>query len=77
MIYDDELLFEKNVIDLLTENGWEKKILKNKTEKELIQNWADILFENNNIKDRLNDCRLTEGEMGQIIDQINIKLFCN
>lgn len=71
MIYDDELLFEKNVIDLLTENGWEKKILKNKTEKELIQNWADILFENNNIKDRLNDCRLTEGEMGQIIDQIN------
>lgn len=71
MTFDDELEFEKNVIDLLIENGWEKNILKNKTEKDLIQNWADILFENNNIKDRLNDCRLTEGEMGQIIDQIN------
>lgn len=71
MTFDDELEFEKNVIYLLTENGWEKNILKNKTEKDLIQNWADILFENNNIKDRLNDCRLTEGEMGQIIDQIN------
>lgn len=71
MTFDDELEFERNVIYLLTENGWEKNILKNKTEKDLIQNWADILFENNNIKDRLNDCRLTEGEMGQIIDQIN------
>lgn len=71
MTFDDELEFEKNVIDLLTENGWEKNILRNKTEKDLIENWADILFENNNIKDRLNDCRLTEGEMGQIIDQIN------
>ena len=71
MTFDDELEFEKNVIDLLTENGWEKNILRNKTEKDLIENWADILFENNNIKDRLNDCQLTEGEMGQIIDQIN------
>lgn len=71
MTFDDELEFEKNVIDLLTENGWEKNILKNKTEKDLIENWANILFENNNIKDRLNDCRLTDGEMWQIIDQIN------
>lgn len=71
MTFDDELQFEKDVINLLTENGWEKNILKNKTEKDLIQNWADILFENNNIQDRLNDCRLTDGEMGQIIDQIN------
>lgn len=71
MTFDDELEFEKNVIDLLTENGWEKNVLKNKTEKDLIENWANILFENNNIKDRLNDCRLTEGEMWQIIDQIN------
>lgn len=71
MTFDDELEFEKNVIDLLTENGWGKNVLKNKTEKDLIENWANILFENNNIKDRLNDCRLTEGEMWQIIDQIN------
>lgn len=48
-----------------------KNVLKNKTEKDLIENWANILFENNNIRDRLNDCKLTEGEMWQIIDQIN------
>ena len=36
MTFNDELEFEKNVIDLLTENGWEKNILKNKTEKDLI-----------------------------------------
>ena len=71
MTFDDELEFEKNVIDLLTENCWEKNVLKNKTEKDLIENWANILFENNNIRDRLNDCKLTEGEMWQIIDQIN------
>ena len=71
MTFDDELEFEKNVIDLLTENGWEKNVLKNKTEKDLIENLANILFENNNIRDRLNDCKLTEGEMWQIIDQIN------
>lgn len=71
MTFDDELEFEKNVIDLLTENGWGKNVLKNKTEKDLIENWANILFENNNIRDRLNDCKLTEGEMWQIIDQIN------
>ena len=71
MTFDDELKFEKNVIDLLIENGWEKNVLRYKTEKELIQNWADILFENNNTYDRLNDCPLTQGEMRQIIDQIN------
>lgn len=71
MVFDDELEFEKDVISLLIENGWEKNILKNKDEKALIQNWADILFENNNTIDKLNDCRLTNGEMSQIIDQIN------
>ena len=69
MVFDDELLFEKDVLNLLLENGW-NEILKNKTEKDLIQNWADILFKNNNIQDRLNGHRLTEGEMSQIIDQI-------
>ena len=46
MVFDDELLFEKDVLNLLLENGW-NEILKNKTEKDLIQNWADILFKNN------------------------------
>ena len=71
MIFDDELLFEKELIDLLINNGWEKEILKNKTEEELIQNWADILFENNRELDRLNSVPLTRSEMQQILDQIN------
>ncbi len=72
MTYNDELLLEHDVINLLTENGWEKEILKNKTEEDLIQNWANILFENNNIIDRLNGYPLTKGEMLQIIDQVNV-----
>lgn len=70
MTFNDELKFEKDVINLLTENGWEKEVLKNKTEEDLIQNWANILFENNNVIDRLNGYPLTRGEMSQIIDQI-------
>ena len=33
MTFDDELKFEKNVIDLLIENGWEKNVLRYKTMK--------------------------------------------
>lgn len=58
------------MIRLLSENGWEKKVLKNYSETDLLQNWADILFENNRDIDRLNDQPLTEGEMRQILEQI-------
>ena len=70
MSFNNELAFESALINLLFEKGWEKNILKNKTEKELLQNWADILFENNRGIDRLNDYPLTEGEMQQIVEQI-------
>jgi type I restriction enzyme R subunit len=33
-----------------------------------MQNWANILFENNRSIDRLNDYPLTDGEMQQIIE---------
>src|SRR5690606_27834375 len=49
---------------------WETEILKNKTEADLLQNWADILFENNRQQDRLNEVPLTSGELQQIIEQI-------
>lgn len=55
---------------LTDECGWDKKILRNYSEKDLIKNWADILFQNNRQIDRLNDYPLTEGEMGQILEQI-------
>lgn len=40
------------------------------TEEDLIQNWANILFDNNQSIDRLNGCPLTSGEMQQIMEQI-------
>lgn len=62
--------FEEALIAMLTEKGWEKQILHHCTEAQLIQNWADILFENNRSIDRLNNCPLTDGEMQQILEQI-------
>ncbi|TPR53203.1 type I restriction endonuclease subunit R [Metamycoplasma neophronis] len=70
MTFKSELDFESELVKLLTQRGWEKEILKNKSEDELIQNWADILFENNRSIDRLGDYRLTKTEMQQIIDKI-------
>ena len=70
-MFTKESDFETALAALLTEHGWEKQILYNYTEQQLIQNWADILFENNCGKDRLNGCPLTEGEMQQLIEQIS------
>lgn len=69
-IFKTEPQFEQAFIEALTHKGWEAEILKNKTEADLLQNWADILFENNRQRDRLNDVPLTSGEMQQIIEQI-------
>lgn len=68
--FKTEAQFEQAFIDVLTQKGWEPEILKNKTEADLLQNWANILFENNRQRDRLNDVPLTDGEMQQIIEQI-------
>ena len=70
MTYDKELLFEADVIKMLSEKGWEKLVLKNYSEDELIKNWANILFENNRERDKLNNAALTDGEMKQILEQI-------
>jgi len=71
MSFTSEAAFESALIQALTNKGWEKEILKYPTEKDLLQNWANILFENNRGKDRLNDFPLTDGEMQQILEQIN------
>ncbi len=70
MSFNKELEFEKALVDVLSEKGWEKEVLINPTEEDLIKNWADILFANNRIKDRLNNQPLTDSEMQQIIEQI-------
>lgn len=72
MSFTTEAAFEEALIhSLTTQKGWESAVLKHPTEKDLLANWANILFENNRGIDRLNDHRLTEGEMQQIIEQIN------
>ncbi|EKN6164072.1 type I restriction endonuclease subunit R [Yersinia enterocolitica] len=68
--FKTEAQFEQAFIEVLTHKGWETEILKNKTEADLLQNWASILFENNRQRDRLNDVPLTVTEMQQIIEQI-------
>ena len=68
--FKTEAQFEQAFIEVLTHKGWEAEILKNKTEADLLQNWANILFENNRQQDRLNDVPLTSSEMQQIIGQI-------
>lgn len=73
MPFDDELKFESALVELLvTKCGWEKEVLKNPTEELLIENWKNILFESNKEVDILNGCELTDGEMSQILTQINI-----
>ena len=70
MAFDNELMFEKELISVLSQYGWEQEIIKNPSEEDLLKNWANILFSNNREIDRLNNQRLTDGEMRQIIEQI-------
>ena len=68
--FKTELDFEAALIKVLSEKGWEKEVLKNYTQEDLLKNWANILFENNRDIDRLNDYPLTDSEMQQILEQI-------
>lgn len=71
MTFDNEAVFEAALINLLTEKyGWEPEILRYPTEETLVQNWKQILFENNREVDRLNDVPLTDSEMQQVLDHI-------
>ncbi|WP_104472744.1 type I restriction endonuclease subunit R [Acinetobacter indicus] len=70
MTFKSETAFEQALIDLLLQKGW-NDVIKNPTEKDLINNWAEILFQNNREIDRLNNQPLTQGEMAQVIEQIN------
>lgn len=70
MIFIKEADFEEALIRVLVEHGWERTILKNPTEEDLLRNWANILFENNRGIDRLNNYPLTDSEMKQVLDQV-------
>jgi type I restriction enzyme R subunit len=70
MTFNKEPEFENALILLLFDKGWEHQVLKYPTEQALINNWAQILFDNNRDIDRLNNYPLTGEEMRQIIDQV-------
>ena len=70
MNFRNEKDFEDAFVAMLPGIGWEDTVLKNYDEARLLQNWADILFENNRGIDRLNDFPLTKGEMQQILEQV-------
>lgn len=63
--------FEAAVIRELRQRGWgDQPVIQNPTEADLLENWRQILFENNRGRDRLNEVPLTDSEMQQIMEQI-------
>ena len=73
MSYDSEAKFEADLIkSLVEEKGWKDGVLSYKNEEELIQNWENIIYENNRNIDRLGDYKITSGEMQQIMEQIKL-----
>lgn len=70
MVFNREADFEDALISALQKKGWENNVLKYPTEQDLINNWANILFDNNRGIDRLNEEPLTDTEMQQILEQV-------
>jgi type I restriction enzyme R subunit len=69
-VFTKESEFEQSLIEVLSRKGWEQQVIKNPTEKDLLNNWKEILNNNNMIRDRLNGHPLTDGEMQQILERI-------
>lgn len=70
-MFDNESDFEQALIDLLPQHGWESNVIMRPDEDDLIHNWAQILYDNNRDINRLGDYPLTDGEMRQVIEQVN------
>lgn len=68
-----ELNFENDFVSELIKAGWEKDIIKRPTEKDLIENWRNIIYDNNRVK--LNNVPLSDYEMEQIMEYV--RLNCN
>lgn len=66
-----ELAFEEALTEHLLHHGW-NEVIKNPTEEQLVQNWANILYDNNRGIDKLGNFPLTKSEMQQVIDQVNL-----
>ena len=70
MVVSTESEFEEKVIQALQSKGWEKEVLRYPTEQDLIDNWAQILFENNRQVDRLGDAPLTDTEWRKFLNRL-------
>ena len=68
-IFAKESDFEEAVITQLRRYGWEE-VLSYVDEAALIDNWAQILFDNNCDEDHLNYCPLTATEKQQLLTKI-------
>jgi len=68
--FKSEAEFEAALVKRLKDFGWTGGVLHQPDEQDLLDNWAQILYQNNPGIDRLNGCPLTSGEMQQIIEQI-------
>lgn len=66
-----ELAFEEALTEHLLHHGW-NEVIKNPTEEQLVQNWANIIYDNNRGIDQLGNHPLTESEMRQVIDKVNM-----
>ena len=70
-VFTSEQAFEDALVNVLEKDyGWRDGTLSHPSEQNLLDNWAQILFDNNKGVDRLNGQELTQGEMQQIVEQI-------
>jgi len=70
--FEKESAFELALCHLLSEHGWSPEVLVQPSEEDLVQNWADIIFDMNRERERLGNSPLTSSEMQQIIDKVNL-----
>lgn len=69
--FRNEAEFEDAVIFNLTHKyRWSPNVLNRPSEADLIDNWARIVFENNNTPDRLNGVPLSEIEVETLVQEI-------
>lgn len=69
--FTQESAFEESLANLLTKHGWQPVIMKNPSEKDLIDNWKHIIYNHNRDINLLGDFPLTDTEMQQIINYVN------
>ncbi len=70
--FEKELEFENALCELLPNHGWSTEIMHHPTEQDLIDNWANIIYDMNRENERLGNYPLTPTEMQQIVDQVNM-----